>query len=204
MKKFLFFGLAVAATGMFALSPEAAQSASARRADPATSAGRSLAAPFGAMEYSFLDLDAARGVVKPVGRMCCSGAGGDSCCTKVRVVLQEDKKKAGEKKAGEDALAKGNAARKALVDQQKALAKDGVWDCCIEPGCVFCQTAADGCPCEANLKKGSAVCPECWGGWQAGLGQVKGIDPNRVPIPSKDTLKKLYDMKAKNLEKAGK
>jgi hypothetical protein len=113
------------------------------------------------------------------------------------VVLQDDKKK-----AGEAALAKGDSARKALVEQRKALAEDGVWNCCIEPGCVFCQTAADGCPCEMNLKKGSAVCPECWGGWQAGQGQIQGVDPRKVPLPSRDLLKKLYDMKAEKLKKA--
>lgn len=148
-------------------------------------------------------------------RPCNAAAGGECCCTPaartsafvpltltlLRAAGQDDKK-TGEKKAGEAAVAKGDTARKALVEQRKALAKDGVWDCCIEPGCVFCQTAADGCPCEMNLKKGSAVCPECWGGWQAGHGQVKGIDPARVPLPSKETLKKLYDMKVEKLKKA--
>jgi hypothetical protein len=153
-----------------------------------------------------------------VGRTCGSAAG-ECCCaaartdvfaplmlTLLRGVGQDDKKadekKTEEKKAGEAAIAKGDTARKALVEQRQALAKDGVWDCCIQPGCVFCQTAADGCPCEANLRKGSAVCPECWGGWQAGHGQVKGINPAKVPLPSKETLKKLYDKKAEKLKKA--
>ena len=210
MRKFLALGLAAVAAGLVALPPDAATSAPDRRADPVTAAGRpaELAAPFGAVIPAFprLDLEAARGAVKPDGRpccgesggACCSGAEGDCCCTKVRLVMrQEDKKK-----ASEAAIAKGDAARKALVEQRQALIKDGVWNCCIEPGCVFCQTAADGCPCEANLKKGQAVCPECWGGWQAGQGQVQGIDPRRVPLPGQDLLKKLYDMKAKNLKKA--
>jgi hypothetical protein len=200
MRKFLVLGLAAAAVGLVALPPDAALSASARRVDPATPAGQPAqpADPFGAFVpgFSRLDPDAAREVIKPAGRPCCSGAEG-ACCTKVRAVLQEDKKK-----AGEAALAKGEAARKALVEQRKGLAADGVWNCCIEPGCVFCQTAADGCPCEMHLKKGSAVCPECWGGWQAGQGQIKGIDPRKVPLPSRDLLKKLYDMKAEKLNKA--
>jgi hypothetical protein len=139
-----------------------------------------------------------------VGRTCCAQRGVECCCRTipVRAAPGEDEKGKDEKKASPEAKTKGDAARKALVDQRKALAKDGVWNCCIEPGCVFCQTAADGCPCEANLKKGSAVCPECWGGWQAGHGQVKGIDPAKVPLPSKETLKKLYDMKAEALKKA--
>jgi hypothetical protein len=53
------------------------------------------------------------------------------------------------------------------------------------------------------VKKGNAVCPECWGGWQAGQGQVRGIDPAKIPLASKETLKKLYDMKAEKLKKAG-
>jgi hypothetical protein len=142
------------------------------------------------------------------GRARCTRRGVECCCRTIPVSTatpgddKKDKEGKDEKKAGPEAKAKGDAARKALVEQRQALAKDGVWDCCIEPGCVFCQTAADGCPCEANLRKGSAVCPECWGGWQAGHGQVKGIDPSKVPLPSKDTLKKLYDMKAKSLEKS--
>ena len=37
-------------------------------------------------------------------------------------------------KAGKEALAKGVATRKALLDQLSALMEDGVADCCIDPG----------------------------------------------------------------------
>jgi hypothetical protein len=201
MRKFLVLGLAAAAAGLVALPPDAAQSASAGRVDAVTTPGlpAELADPLGAAVSGLprLDPDAVRGAAKPDGRSCCGEPGGTCCTTRVRAVLQDDKKK-----AGEAAVAKGDTARKALVEQRKALAKDGVWDCCIEPGCVFCQTAADGCPCEANLKKGLAVCPECWGGWQAGQGQVPGVNPARIPLPAADLLKKLYDMKAEKLKKA--
>lgn len=153
------------------------------------------------------------------------------CCSKVLFVLQEkknqdekkqdekkpaakkkqdnkkkstdDKKTDGKGKASQEAIQAGNEARKALVEQRTALMKDGVWNCCIQPGCIFCQTAADACPCESNLKQGRAVCPECWGGWQAGQGQVAGVNPARVPLPSRETLQKLYGMKAQKLGKGG-
>ncbi len=152
---------------------------------------------------------------------CCSGASG-ACCSHgndqtargaillaqgspdrpLEVALQEKTKE--QARASKEALAKGVATRKALLDQQSALMEDGVFDCCIDPGCTFCAIAADGCGCAASLAKGGPVCPECWGGWQAGQGMLPDIKPEKVQILPKDQLKKLYGMKAKKLEQASK
>jgi hypothetical protein len=104
-------------------------------------------------------------------------------------------------KASPEAMAKGQAARKAMEAHRKALAKDGVHSCCIKPSCVFCAAAGDMCPCAMNLKKGMPVCPECWGGWQAGFGRLDGVDPAKVQVLPKAKLKMMYEMKAKNFQK---
>jgi hypothetical protein len=109
-----------------------------------------------------------------------------------------------EKMASAAAKAKGEAARKAVLAQQKALMEDGVYNCCIKPGCEFCSDAADTCPCGTNVRKGGAVCPECWGGWQAGDGAVPGVKPQDVKVIPEEKLKKMYQMRAKNFEKAEK
>ncbi|MCI0457377.1 MAG: hypothetical protein L0Z62_10445 [Gemmataceae bacterium] len=105
-------------------------------------------------------------------------------------------------KASPEAQAKGKAARKAILDHQKALAKDGVFGCCIKPSCTFCSTSADMCPCAKMLAKGGPVCPECWGGWQAGKGRLNGVNPEKVKIIPQDKLKMMYDMRSKMFEKA--
>ena len=134
---------------------------------------------------------------------CCSGERGSCCCAKnVLAKAEQEKPKEQMMKASKEAMAKGEAARKAITDHQKALVKDGVYSCCIKPGCTFCSTAGDMCPCAMNLAKGQAVCPECWGGWQAGQGRLKDIDASKVQIIPKEKLKMMYDMKAKNMKKA--
>jgi len=117
----------------------------------------------------------------------------------------EFQKKAKEQsKASPATLAKGVATRKALLDQVSGLVDDGVADCCIDPGCGFCPITADGCGCAGSLAKGGPVCPECWGGWQAGQGMLPDIKPETVKILPKETLKTLYGMRAEKLEQAGK
>lgn len=106
------------------------------------------------------------------------------------------------RKAGPAATAKGAATRKALLDQVSALVEDGVAECCIEPGCAFCPIAADGCSCGASLAKNGPVCPECWGGWQAGQGMLPDVNPDKVQMLPKATLEKVYGMKAEKLDRA--
>ncbi len=109
-------------------------------------------------------------------------------------------------KASPEAMAKGDAARAAMLDHQKALKAEGVYSCCINPGCAFCSTAGDMCPCAMNLKQGKPVCPECWGGWHVGKGRLPGIDPGdrtqNIKVLPKDMLKMMYDMKAMGLKRA--
>jgi hypothetical protein len=159
----------------------------------------------------------------------CCNAGeqcGDSCCSQTEskcfcgsnvfakdgpteaivVALEQEKgkdDKAMMMKASPAAMAKGETARKAITDHQKALAKDGVYGCCIKPGCTFCSSAGDMCPCAMNLQMGDPVCPECWGGWIAGHGRLKGVDASKVQVIPKSKLKMMYDMKAMNFQKAG-
>lgn len=105
--------------------------------------------------------------------------------------------------ASKAALAKGVAVRKALLDQVSTLMEDGAADCCTQPGCVFCPIAADACGCAGSLAKGGPVCPECWGGWQAGQGMLPDVKPESVKILPSDVLKKVYGMKAERLDQAG-
>lgn len=138
----------------------------------------------------------------------CCGTGGCSCGTTQEFeaapagvdLVQADKSKM--MKASPQAMAKGAAARQAIRDHQQALASDGVYRCCIKPGCTFCSTAADMCPCAMNLSKGGPVCPECWGGWTAGQGRLGNIDPAKVQVIPLSKLKMMYKMKAMNFDKA--
>lgn len=135
------------------------------------------------------------------GGECCSGKSG-TCCAKNLLAQADPEKPKDEMKASKEAMAKGETARKAIAEHQKALAKDGVYSCCIKPGCTFCSTAGDMCPCALNLAKGDPVCPECWGGWQVGHGRLKDIDASKVQVIPKSKLKMMYDMKAMNFKKA--
>ena len=139
--------------------------------------------------------------------VCCSEAGGPSARGTILLAQQKrgDAKSATSKrrsKASPASLAKGVATREALLDQVSALMDDGVADCCIDPGCALCVIAADGCACAGSLTKGGPVCPECWGGWQAGQGMLPGVKPEKVQILPPDQLKKLYGMKAEKLDQA--
>lgn len=137
---------------------------------------------------------------------CCSAAEGQSAQGEVLLARRDSRPAASEQeaKASPASLAKGVATRKALLDQVSALMEDGVADCCIDPGCGFCVIAADGCSCSASLAKGGPVCPECWGGWQAGQGMLPDVRPEKVQILPVDQLKKVYGMKAERFDQAGK
>lgn len=159
--------------------------------------------------------------VKEAGGSQCRSEAGGSCCShaagqsaRVPIILvrgnpsstpeaaqQKTKEPA---KAGPAAMAKGVATRKALLAQVGALMEDGVADCCIDPGCVFCPIAADHCACAGSLAKGGPVCPECWGGWQAGQGMLPNVQADKVQILPKESLKKYYGMKADKLDQANK
>jgi hypothetical protein len=61
---------------------------------------------------------------------CCSGERGNCCCAKnVLAKAEQEKPKEEMMKASKEAMSKGEAARKAITEHQKALAKDGVYSC---------------------------------------------------------------------------
>lgn len=109
-----------------------------------------------------------------------------------------------QKKASQGSLDKGVATRKALMDQATSLMEEGVADCCMQPACGLCPISADACDCAESLSKGGAVCPECWGGWQAGHGGLPNVKPEDVKVFSKDILKQIYDSRAEKLKEANK
>lgn len=71
-------------------------------------------------------------------------------------------------------------------------------NCCIDPGCNFCPLAAGQCPCGMNVKTDVGVCGECYDGWRAGQGWVSGIAPEDVKHLQSDTVRQIYEMRAKH------
>jgi hypothetical protein len=117
------------------------------------------------------------------------------------VAAEEQEQPAPQKNnATREARMLGGEIRKALLNHQRAL-KEG-YVCCTMPGCVFCQTVGDSCPCGTNLRKGEPVCPECWGGWQAGQGAIPATRREDVKIFPQETLKAMYEMRAKTFQQA--
>lgn len=102
------------------------------------------------------------------------------------------------------AQAKGNAARAAMLAHQQTLKAEKMYSCCIRPGCAMCSTDADMCPCRMNLAKKQPVCPECWGGWYAGKGDMPEVDPGpnagNLRVLPKAKMQMMYDMKEMKLE----
>jgi len=70
--------------------------------------------------------------------------------------------------------------REQLNSYKKLLTEKGFYTCCIEPSCRMCLFEAEECPCQHNVKKKEAVCGECFDGWQAGKGSVRGVKPADV------------------------
>jgi len=137
----------------------------------------------------------------PAPKSCCCAAQGVDCPTKkgAAAVVQDKKKDMKDMPMpSAEAMAKGKTARKAIQEHQKVLQTDGTYSCCIKPGCTFCSTSADMCPCAKMLAMGGPVCPECWGGWQAGAGRLDGVQADKVKIIPQDKLKMMYMMRAKN------
>jgi hypothetical protein len=70
--------------------------------------------------------------------------------------------------------------RAQLSDYKKLLKEKGYYNCCIEPDCRMCVLELEECFCEKNVKKKRPVCGECYDGWQAGKGRIKGIKTEDV------------------------
>ncbi|GAC1306477.1 MAG: hypothetical protein NVSMB14_12590 [Isosphaeraceae bacterium] len=106
------------------------------------------------------------------------------------------------------AQAKGNVARAAILAHQQALKAEKMYSCCIRPGCSMCSTDADMCPCRMNLAKKQPVCPECWGGWYAGKGDMPEVEPgpnaSNLRVLPKAKMQIMYDMKEMKIDALGK
>jgi hypothetical protein len=72
------------------------------------------------------------------------------------------------------------SAKKMLRDAVGKMVQDGSYKCCIELPCLQCALDHYTCPCYSDLKKGKAVCNECYGGWQRGEGKDKTIKSKDV------------------------
>jgi len=79
-----------------------------------------------------------------------------------------------------DVKAKIDQAQTLLREAKQELAQDGKYNCCIKDPCDRCLLDHQSCPCGDEVKKGKAVCPDCYAGWQRGDGIVKGVNPKKV------------------------
>ena len=73
-------------------------------------------------------------------------------------------------------------ARQKLDAAKKKLAAQGRYNCCVKPSCDLCARTTGSCACAVNVAKGLGACGECYGGWQAGRGSLKGIDRKTVKL----------------------
>jgi len=69
----------------------------------------------------------------------------------------------------------------------------GHYNCCVRPSCDLCLRLHGVCNCAANVAAGKGACGECYAGWQAGRGAVKGVSaksiqlfPAEEQVPSND------------------
>ena len=100
------------------------------------------------------------------------------------LVLREAKTETAEKQQtvaeNSEAAQKIHQAQSLLAEAKRDLAQDGKYNCCIKDPCDRCALDHQSCPCGDEVKKGKAVCPDCYAGWQRGDGIVKGVDPKKV------------------------
>jgi hypothetical protein len=72
--------------------------------------------------------------------------------------------------------------RAALSAAKRKLAAQGRYACCMKPSCDLCARVNGSCNCAQNVKAGKGSCGECYAGWKAGRGSVRGIDPKSVSL----------------------
>jgi hypothetical protein len=73
-------------------------------------------------------------------------------------------------------------AKEKMAAAKKKLAEQGHYSCCVRPSCNLCARVNGGCNCAANVAKGLGACGECYAGWQAGRGAVKGVAAKSVKL----------------------
>lgn len=74
--------------------------------------------------------------------------------------------------------------RKQLDAVKAKAAKQGRYLCCVKPACNLCARKHGSCNCARNVEAGKGACGECYGGWVAGRGAMKGR--KRVPLLASD------------------
>ena len=72
--------------------------------------------------------------------------------------------------------------KKQLDGARKELATQGNFACCVKPGCSLCLLTEGSCSCADKAGKGEGVCGECFGGWKAGRGAVKGVSAKSITL----------------------
>jgi len=69
-----------------------------------------------------------------------------------------------------------------MAAAKKKLAAQGRYNCCVKPSCSLCARVNGSCNCAVNVAKGLGACGECYGGWQAGRGVIKGVSKKSVKL----------------------
>ena len=84
-------------------------------------------------------------------------------------------------------------AAKQLKRAKAKLAAEGRYSCCTKPSCDLCARVNGRCDCARNAAAGKGTCGECYAGWLAGRGSVKGVDlkslqlfPAEEQVPAED------------------
>jgi hypothetical protein len=80
------------------------------------------------------------------------------------------------------AKAQLDQAKKQLDKARKQAAAKGVYACCVKPGCSLCLLTEGSCSCAAKAASGQGVCGECFGGWRAGRGKIKGVSAKSITL----------------------
>jgi hypothetical protein len=71
-------------------------------------------------------------------------------------------------------------AKEKLAAAKSKLEQDGKYDCCLREPCNHCALSDSSCTCSQEVKRGEAVCNECYAGWQEGKGDVPNIKKENV------------------------
>ncbi|MBZ5724444.1 MAG: hypothetical protein LAP87_05555 [Acidobacteriia bacterium] len=75
-----------------------------------------------------------------------------------------------------------NRSQAALAAAKRKLAAQGRYACCMRPSCNLCARVNGSCNCARNVQEGRGACGECYAGWKAGRGAVKGVDAKGVAL----------------------
>lgn len=68
----------------------------------------------------------------------------------------------------------------ALAAAKRKLTVQGRYECCTRPSCNLCARVNGSCNCAQNVREGKGSCGECYAGWKAGRGALKGTDSKSV------------------------